>query len=205
MMILDSRLLHVYGFNFTVSDIDKSRSFGVITRNERLVQEASRLFTADFDRQANTPGFKRLVVSPENSRDRLGEFLRGARKQLLIYDPNLSDDEMLKIISERRKAGVDVRIIGKVEAKWDVRSEKYPGRRLHVRAIVRDGRRAFVGSQSLRKLELDKRREVGIIVTDRKVVRQIQSVFKRDWAETVSGKKEAKKAVKGEKALAEAS
>jgi cardiolipin synthase len=205
MMILDSRLLHVYGFNFTVSDIDKSRSFGVITRNERLVQEALRLFTADFDRQANTPGFKRLVVSPENSRERLGEFLRGARRQLLIYDPNLSDDGMLKIITERRKAGVDVKIIGKVEAKWDVRCEKCPGRRLHVRAIVRDGRRAFVGSQSLRKLELDKRREVGIIVTDRKVVRQIQSVFKRDWAETASGKKEAKKAVKGEKALAEAS
>jgi cardiolipin synthase len=205
MMIIDSRLLHVYGFNFTVSDIDKSRSFGVITRNDRLVQEASRLFTADFDRQPNTPAFKRLIVSPENSRDRLGKFLRGARKQLLIYDPNLTDDGMLKIIAERHKAGVDVRIIGKVEAKWDVHSERYPGKRLHVRAIVRDGRRAFVGSQSLRKVELDKRREVGLIVTDRKVVRQIQSVFERDWAETASGKKEAKKAMKGEKALAKAS
>jgi cardiolipin synthase A/B len=205
MMIVDSRLLHVYGFNFTVSDIDKSRSFGVITRNERLVQEALRLFAADFDRQPNTPAFKRLVVSPENSRDRLGKFLRGARKQLLIYDPNLSDDGMLKIIAERQKAGVEVKIIGKVEAKWDVRCERYPGKRLHVRAIVRDGRRAFVGSQSLRKVELDKRREVGLIVTDRKVVRQIQSVFKQDWAETASGKKEAKKAMKGEKALAKAS
>ena len=35
------------------------------------------------------------------------------------------------------------------------------GLRLHVRAIVRDRKAAFVGSQSLRKLELDKRREVG--------------------------------------------
>ena len=33
--------------------------------------------------------------------------------------------------------------------------------RLHVRAIIRDGTRAFVGSQSLRKEELDSRREVG--------------------------------------------
>jgi cardiolipin synthase len=205
MMIVDSRLLHVYGFNFTVADIEKSRSFGVITSNRFVVQEALRLFTADFDRQPNTPGFKRLVVSPDNSRERLAAFLRGARKQLLIYDPGLTDDQMLTIITERRKAGVEVKIIGKVEAKWNFHCEKCPGKRLHVRAIVRDGRRAFVGSQSLRKLELDKRREVGVIVADKKVVRQIQSVFEQDWAETGSGKKEAKRAVKEEKALAAAS
>ena len=92
------------------------------------------------------------------------------------------------------KAGVDVRFIGKVEAKWNLKAEKFPGRRLHVRAIVRDGRRAFVGSQSLRKLELDRRREIGIIMVDAKVVKQIQAVFEQDWALTESGRKEAKKA-----------
>ncbi len=51
LMILDSRLLHVYGFNFTGLDIKKSRSFGVITRNTKLVQEAMKLFEADFERQ----------------------------------------------------------------------------------------------------------------------------------------------------------
>jgi hypothetical protein len=72
---------------------------------------------------------------------------------------------------DRLKSGVDIRLIGKVESKWNLKAEKYPGRRLHVRAIVRDGRRAFVGSQSLRKLELDRRREIGIIVIDEKVVK----------------------------------
>jgi cardiolipin synthase len=204
MMIVDGRILHVYGFNFTAPDIEMSRSFGVITRNYRLVQEASRLFDADFDRQPCTAAFKRLIVSPENSRDRLARFLRGARKQLLIYDPGLTDDGMLKIITERIKAGVEVKILGKVEAKWDVHWEKFPGRRLHVRSVIRDGRRAFVGSQSLRKLELDKRREVGVIVTDDKLVRQMQTVFEQDWAQTPSGKKEARKSDKDEKTLATA-
>src|SRR2546430_11966623 len=31
MMIVDNRVLHVYGFNFTALDIQKSRSLGVIT------------------------------------------------------------------------------------------------------------------------------------------------------------------------------
>lgn len=200
MMIVDGRTLHVYGFNFTALDIDKSRSFGVVTRNKRLVQEATKLFSADFDRQTYTPAPSRLVVSPENSRERLAEFLRGARKQLLIYDPGLTDDAMLKILAAKIEEGVDVKILGKVEAKWRIPFEKYPGRRLHVRAIVRDGQRAFVGSQSLRKLELEKRREVGVFVTDRAVIDELMAVFARDWVETPTGKKAAKKTAKTLKA-----
>src|SRR5262249_31561480 len=83
-----------------------------------------------------------------------------------------------------------------------IRHEKYPGRRLHVRAILRDGREAFVGSQSLRRLELEKRREVGIIVRDERIVARMVDVFEQDWALTPSGKgnKDVKKAQKGTKA-----
>jgi phosphatidylserine/phosphatidylglycerophosphate/cardiolipin synthase-like enzyme len=63
------------------------------------------------------------------------------------------------------------------------------GVRLHVRAIGRDGRRAFIGSQSLRKLELDERREVGIVIRDRKVVRKVEKVFNDDWKRGLRGKK----------------
>jgi phosphatidylserine/phosphatidylglycerophosphate/cardiolipin synthase-like enzyme len=199
MMIVDAKYLHVYGFNFTALDIAKSRSFGIVTRNKKLVSEAMRLFEADFERQPYSCAADRFIVSPDNARERLAKFLKGARKQLLIYDPKVSDDAMLKIIKERIAAGVDVKIIGKVEAKWGIKGEKYPGKRLHIRAIIRDGERAFVGSQSLRRFELEKRREVGLIVTDRSVVRQMQKIFDEDWAQTDSGRKEIKKAAKAEK------
>ena len=35
---------------------------------------------------------------------------------------------------------------------------------MHLRAIVRDGKAAFLGSQTLRRLELESRREIGVIV-----------------------------------------
>jgi cardiolipin synthase A/B len=195
MMVVDARQLHVFGFNFTGLDIGKSRSFAIITRNRKLVGEAVKLFEADFNRQAYSNGNDRLVVSPENSRERLTRFVNGARRQLLIYDPQLTDDAMLKVIVEKVKAGVDVKIIGKVEAKWDLKALKYAGKRLHVRAIVRDGRQAFVGSQSLRKLELDRRREVGVIIDDEKVVKQIRTIFEQDWAAAGGkNKKEARSA-----------
>jgi len=48
-------------------------------------------------------------------------------------------------------------------------------------ALVRDGRRAFVGSQSLRKPELDERREVGIVIRDARLVKRLANVFEVDW------------------------
>ncbi len=197
MMIVDNASLHVYGFNFTGLDMGKSRSLGIVTKNRKLIQEANKLFEADFNRQPYTPGNGRFVVSPENARERLTKFIEGARSELLIYDPKVSDDAVLRILAERQKAGVDVKVIGRVEAKWDLKSEKFPGRRLHIRAIVRDGSRGFIGSQSLRRLELEKRREVGVILDDPKVVTQMRAIFKTDWAQTETGRKEAKK--KGEK------
>jgi cardiolipin synthase A/B len=209
MMILDSRIVHIYGFNFTGLDMQKSRSFGVVTKNRKLVKEAAKLFEADFERQPSKAGYERLIVSPVNARERLAAFIKGARRQLLIYDPQVSDDAMLRLLTQKIADGVEVRIIGKVESKWRVKSEKYPGRRLHIRAIIRDGRRAFLGSQSLRRLELEKRREIGLIITDGSVIREMTSIFETDWAQTDSGRKELKKAEgsdkKEEKQLATAS
>jgi phosphatidylserine/phosphatidylglycerophosphate/cardiolipin synthase-like enzyme len=206
MMIVDGKILHVYGFNFTALDIAKSRSFGIVTKNKKLVGEAMKLFEADFERQPYSSSYERFVVSPDNARERLARFLKGARKELLIYDPKVSDDAMLKILTEKIESGVTVKILGKVESKWNLKSEKFPGKRLHVRAIIRDGDRAFVGSQSLRRLELEKRREIGIIVVDQNVVSQLKKTFEDDWALTDSGKKEQKKkAKKEEKELAKAS
>jgi phosphatidylserine/phosphatidylglycerophosphate/cardiolipin synthase-like enzyme len=102
---------------------------------------------------------------------------------------------MVRILKERAKAGVEIRMMGKMDKKdLEADVEKFPGR-LHARIIIQDGRKAFLGSQSLRRLELDGRREVGVILTDPKVVRQLVSTFESDWAETETGRKEAEKKV----------
>ena len=56
--------------------------------------------------------------------------------------------------------------------------------RLHARVIVRDGSQAFVGSQSLRAIELDARREVGIVFRDPQAVATLVKAFEADWTAT---------------------
>jgi cardiolipin synthase len=193
VMIVDGRAAYILGFNFTSEDLE-SRSFGIIVKSRRIVKELAKLFESDANRTDFAPRVSDLVISPENARSRLQAFLRKARVSLDIYDPNASDDEMLTLLAKKAKSGVRIRIIGSLEKKWTkfgFYTRPYPGKRLHVRAIVRDGRRAFIGSQSLRKLELDDRREVGILIRDRKVVRCVERVFKEDWKQATTKKKKA--------------
>ena len=201
MMIVDREELHVYGFNYTALDL-KSRSFGIVTRDRKAVTEAIRLFEADTLRQEFDPQEDgTFVVSPENAREILATFIKRARKQLLIYDPKVTDLQMIRLINQRIKSGLDVRILGKVSrrANGSMRVQKLPTLRLHVRAMVRDGDTAFVGSQSLRAMELDARREVGLIVKEPKTVKRLLETFEADWAKTDLRAKEAKEAKREEK------
>lgn len=184
IVIIDRSRLLLLGFNYTRLDLERSRSFGLVVEDDAVVKEALRLFEADQMKQDYEPRHEALVVSPENARARLTEFIRGAREQLLIYDARLSDRSMLKLIAERAKAGVDVRVLGRVAKASVVRAQKLPRYRLHIRAVVRDGEQAFVGSQSLRKVELDERREVGMLIAHRPTVRRILTTFEEDWALT---------------------
>ena len=201
MILIDHEVLYTLGFNFARLDIEKSRSMGVATRNPRAVAEAEKLFEADSTRQPYTAGYDCFVVSPENSRTGLAKLIKSAKKELLIYDMKISDRQMLKLLYDRVKAGVDVRVIGKVSKKGEgLKAQKMPGMRLHLRAILRDGQEMFIGSMSLRGLELDKRREVGIILKDRTTARQFKDLFEEDWAKTEIGKgaEQEKQTEKGE-------
>jgi phosphatidylserine/phosphatidylglycerophosphate/cardiolipin synthase-like enzyme len=101
---------------------------------------------------------------------------------LLIYDPTVSDPAMVRLLEERAAAGVDVRILGRLALRrLTLQSHKLHHMRLHARAIIRDRTDAFIGSQSLREVELDARREVGVIFRDHRIVHRMAHTFQEDW------------------------
>jgi hypothetical protein len=74
--------------------------------------------------------------------------------------------------------------------------------------MVRDGKLAFLGSQSLRAMELDGRREVGLIFQDANAVRGLMRIFENDWTLAVQAPesvvKETAQAAKVAKRVAKA-
>jgi phosphatidylserine/phosphatidylglycerophosphate/cardiolipin synthase-like enzyme len=183
LMIIDRRELHLLAFNLTHADIDRSRSFGAIVTNRNIVHEAVRLFEADAKRIPYEPAFDKFLVSPVNARKELARFIRGAKKELIVYDPEVSDRAMIALLAERAKAGVNIRIIGRFLAQVPGVTVQKLHIRLHTRSMVRDGQVAFIGSQSLREPELDLRREVGLIFRDPRAVSSLLRTFEDDWAQ----------------------
>ena len=187
VMIVDRKELYVLAFNFTHLDFDRSRSFGIVTKNRQLLEEAIRLFESGIKRQPYTPRSAKFLVSPLNARERPAAFIKGAKKQLLIYDSKISDRAMIRLLEDRARHGVDIRIIGRVAHRnGGLDPHKLQNMRLHTRTTLRDSHQMFLGSQSLRELELDARREIGVIVHDTKVVNAMVRVFEEDWNSTGS-------------------
>jgi phosphatidylserine/phosphatidylglycerophosphate/cardiolipin synthase-like enzyme len=186
VMIIDRRMVFLLTFNFSFLDIHHSRSFGIITEDKALVAEAVSLFEADAMRLAQPPAIEHFVVSPVNARERLTEFILGAEKQLLIYDGKLTDAQMIKHLTSRARAGVDIKVIGEMTKRVKgIKLRKIPLIKLHAQAIIRDGKDVFFGSQSLRKVELDQRREVGLITDDPEAVESFFIIFEMDWGDII--------------------
>ena len=182
LLLIDKQKLYMMGFNYTYIDIERSRSFGIVTEDKTWVQEAENLFTADATRQVYTPACDTFLVSPGNSRQQLTKFIQEAQKQLLIYDGKLSDPDMMRLLMQKAKEGVEIRVIGKA-GKHAPNIKVAPlDMRLHAQAVVRDGAAMYLGSQSLRALELDARREVGVILFDKDITAKVIATFEADWA-----------------------
>ena len=185
LLVIDRKTACVLGFNYTHQDIEESRSLGLVTRNPKVVRDILKVVDADHNRTDLKIKSTRVVVSPENARERLTAFIKRAKRELLIYDMNVSDDGMIALLKQRAESGVKIKVLGSVEKKWAEelawRVRPFKTMKLHVRCLVRDGAALFVGSQSLRKLELDERREVGLITKDRRTVGRVAALFAGDW------------------------
>lgn len=186
MMIIDRRTLYLLTFNFTFLDIHHSRSLGVIIDDPAVVAEAVELFAADAA-QRRPPQPSHLIVSPLNARARLTEFVRGAQRQLLIYDSRLNDARIIRALREQARAGIEVKVIGEMDKRArGIPVQPMPLLSLHAQAIIRDGKEVFLGSQSLRKAELDERREVGVIISDPEALKHFFVIFELDWGDIIA-------------------
>lgn len=187
MMIVDGRQSLILTFNPTQKNLHYARDFGLVINDAALTAEINRLFDADWRGDEFKVSGLPLVISPDNSRSSIGGLLKSAVRSIRIMDPKLEDREIIGILSKKVDAGCDVRIIGK-----NARGDELPSRlqakplgryQLHAKCIVVDATLVFIGSQNLRPLSLDQRRELGIILQDEAIARKIERIFDDDWNE----------------------
>lgn len=170
-MVVDGHAALVGSINLTRKCFDKTSDFVVVSRDGRVVAALTALFDADC-RLGPTPSVgvlaPRVVVGPDHARARILKILGAARRSIRIVDRKLGDEEVLQVLVDRARAGVDVRI---------VQQKRVAGLVSHGRLLIVDDRTAVIGSMALSTRHLDHRREVALVVDDRAVVGELVSFF----------------------------
>lgn len=162
----------------------------------RIKQNLLDLFALDMKtittKQKNTADYKSLtasfvpslVVCPLDCRVKIEQFLNWATKSIRISTQYITDDRILSIL--RKKSSLDLRILtNDMETNNDlvlyfwkkaIRFEQWKIYN-HDKMIIVDNARMLIGSANLSQNSLDHNREIGIITTDMKLIKDQISIF----------------------------
>jgi phosphatidylserine/phosphatidylglycerophosphate/cardiolipin synthase-like enzyme len=192
-IVVDKSSAIVMNLNLSRSSFEDNREFGLVTTVQTDVESVQAVFDVDWNRtKLADPGS--LVVSPLNSRAVLTELIDSAEKSVDIFAEVIRDGEIVDRLSKSSGHGVSVRIILSPDddpvnlnvlktlrdAGVEIRLMAEPY--VHAKAIIVDGRTAFVGSQNLTETSLDENREVGIVVDEPEILQRLAAVFESDYA-----------------------
>lgn len=174
------------------------RNYDVTDDDPEDVADLAEIFDADWEGRAPDLDCTRLVVSPENARERLLAFIDGAESTLVVESMQLADRQVRAHVVARAEAGVEVRIVladgcwiaanvgaaalladAGIAARW---MSEFSA---HVKMMVADGARAYLGSVNMSRTSIDRNREVGLILDDAPALEVLHTTFEHDWSAAV--------------------
>ncbi len=198
-LIVDDNQALVSTSNYALSYIMKERNYTALISDPQDVGDLAALFDADWTKVTPDLSCTRLIVSPINSEDRLAALVKSAQHTLVIESMQFADKAVHDAVLERKAAGVDVRIIladpswidANTAAATDLIAHSIPTRWLanpnvHVKSIMVDGVRAYIGSENISYTSLTKNREIGIVLSDVPAMTSIGTTFETDWTAATS-------------------
>jgi phosphatidylserine/phosphatidylglycerophosphate/cardiolipin synthase-like enzyme len=196
-IVIDGSTALIMSFNLTEQYYATGRDFGIVDRDAKDVAAIEKTFANDWEGDpAPAPAADDLVWSP-GARTTLATLIAGAKKSLLVYNEEMADVGIEDALIAAARRGVRVRIIMTASDEWtsalarltasgaEVRT--YPATKsslyIHAKAIIADGVKAFVGSENFSASSLDDNRELGIMATNKAVLRPLITTFENDWNE----------------------
>jgi phosphatidylserine/phosphatidylglycerophosphate/cardiolipin synthase-like enzyme len=196
-LLVDNKTAVIMSMNFNVDAFSSERNYGMITRDPDDVLDTKAIFDMDWAAaggEAAKPAdlaCTRLVVSPNNAKQRITDFIKSATTKLDVEAMYIAEDGVRAAIVDAKKRGVNVRVIletgsdtAEVRALFMANgiTVKSPvGYLLHAKLLIADGA-AFVGSENFSITALTKNRELGGFVFEPPALAVIQQQFDADWA-----------------------
>ncbi|MBI2893400.1 MAG: hypothetical protein HYY06_07590 [Deltaproteobacteria bacterium] len=195
VMVVDRDRAWISTGNLLEPYMSSERNFDVYDEDAQDVEDLQEIFDADWDRRSPDIDCTRLIVSPENARERILAFIDGAEESLSIESMQLKDREVRSHVAARAAEGVDVRIIladgcwvsDNMDARDFLEGEGISPRWMleysaHVKMMLADDRIAYVGSVNMSQNSIDRNREVGLALDDDASIETLSDTFEHDWS-----------------------
>jgi cardiolipin synthase A/B len=144
------------------------------------------------------PNGPQLIVEPDDGLEPVLQFIESAQNSLLVKQFTFTDESLIQAVIDRKKAGVDVRVMlnparsGGDRAN-DETHERFSGAGIdvqwsnpkfyvtHEKSMVVDGTAALVATFNMCLKYFTQTRDYGVITYDPHHVAQIVEVFNADW------------------------
>lgn len=199
-MVIDNRIGFIESLNWETRDLTETRDYAVETTNKAEVTEMVRCFDADWEQKPFRPTRgSSLIWCPDNGRQRIADFIDGARETLWLQNERYQDMVIIERLVRAANRGVRVRIMSRALHKLksrklfegvsglrivhDVGAKVHALRKLklHGKIMIADDDRAIVGSINLSPGSFDDRRELAIETSDAGVLDRLLKTVHHDW------------------------
>lgn len=160
----------VSSLNFTRKCFENTCDFLLFSDQPEVVTGLQMLFENDYasPRSALPAITDRLIIGPDQARDRFTKLLAEAQTGIRIIDHRVTDPQILALLREKQQNGVSVKILG---------CGPMGGLICHGRMILVDSKVAVIGSLHLSPPSLDSRREVALMIHEPRVIAELADFF----------------------------
>lgn len=181
--------------NMSHSTFTVNKEFFVVSNNKKDLLKLEQIFEDDFNYKKSIICEPNLISSPDCSREIIGNLLKSAKSTIYIYNQEISDEEILTILKEKKKKWLDVKLIiwdkNKVKKNnqisqdlkklgIEVISPKKPY--VHAKLVLIDSSYIYVWSVNFTTNSFDNNREVWVIFNNLKTWWEIKKEFLKDFS-----------------------
>jgi cardiolipin synthase len=183
-LVVDNSLALIMTFNFTAQYYKDTNDINAMDAAFESDWEGKNVTARNGDDLVWSPGSEPAIVALINS----------ARKSLDIYNEEMADPRIIKALIDAAQRGVTISIDMTYSPQWNKAFEELTTAGaivrtydedaplyIHAKMILADGAQAFVGSENFSENSLDHNRELGIIITDPKIIATLGATFSSDW------------------------
>ena len=173
--------------------IERERNFVATNADPADIADLLEIFEADWNATPLDLPCTRLLVAPINARQRLVDLIASATTTIDIESMQFADWGIRDAVKQRVLAGVQVRAL-LADPEW-IDANAYAATyledlgvpvkwlpHLHTKALIVDGKTAYVGSENFSQTSLDRNREVGLVVVEPQSIEPMATTFEQDWA-----------------------